>query len=215
MRHTTCHVASTHSAVLSLGGYLSPVLAGGYLSHVLAGEYPCPGGGEGTPVMSPGREDLSSVLARECPQLGLGIPSQDMDPLQERIWDQRSRKELGTLVPTFEKGSRTRDLGKNLGLGYPPCEQTDTCQNITFRILRMRAENCTHYLSLGNTSHLLSNWFTSWKVWNVTFRWHCLCGCMHPDIIFNHTIRIVTELKEEASQVGLKLSMYMMFIIVV
>ena len=42
--------------------------------------------------------------------------------------------------PSPGKGPGTRNMGKNLALGYLlACEQTDTSENITFPILRMRA----------------------------------------------------------------------------
>ena len=44
---------------------------------------------------------------------------------------------LITWVP-HQLGQVTRDLGKNLGLGYPFCGQTHICENSTFPVLRLR-----------------------------------------------------------------------------
>ena len=119
--HTACRVKSTCSAVLCRGrgegvpqscfgqggtpvlswlgrGVPQSCLDQGYLSPVLAGGYPSPVL-EGIPV-------LGYPLARTG-----ALPGKDLGPeTWERTWN----------CGYPSKGPMTRDVGKNLGLGYPP-----------------------------------------------------------------------------------------------
>ena len=75
--------------------------------------------GGGLPQSYPGWGSLpvlgySSGLGWSTPWPGLGYPL-------ERTW----KRTLDWGTPW--KGPLMRDLGKNLGLGYPPCGQTDWC----------------------------------------------------------------------------------------
>ena len=118
-------------------GYSSPVLAGGYPSPVLARG--------GSPVLSWPGGYPSTVLAGDTPVLGTlsqdwGTPNPRKDigpeagvPL-ERTWDQR----LWYPPPPKER-TLTRDLRKNLGLGYPGCKLTNKLKILPAPILRMRA----------------------------------------------------------------------------
>ena len=113
-RHTAYSVASTRSAVLSLGwgvGYPSPSWGG--VTAVPAGE------GGGTPVPDQGKN------------LRLGTPMGK---------DQRPGKEPRTGVPPWERTFDQRP-GKGPGTRVPlsPRGQTHNCENNTFPILRMRA----------------------------------------------------------------------------
>ena len=136
--HTTHHVASAHSTVLSWGvsqskmggtnfcpgqkGYPSSVLVGEYPSPVLVGGtlvlswlegYPYPGQGYPYPGVPP-KTGVPSTWDWGTPHLGLGYaPRKDLGPeIWERTWD----------------------------WGSPPgCEWTDTCESITFPILWMWA----------------------------------------------------------------------------
>ena len=79
--------------------------------------------------------DIVLLYLRSTPDTGPTTPPSyrpDWYP-PERTWKPRPGKEPWTGYPS-QKGPETRDLGKNLGLGYPPppCGQTDTCENSTF-----------------------------------------------------------------------------------
>ena len=124
-RHTARHVASTHSAVLSWWK-VSQSWPGGTPDLV--------GGGRGTPTW-PGLGGGYPILTWPG-----APPVRDRVP-QERTWDQWAGKEPWNGVPP------RKDLGKNLGLGYPlertwdwgtPSGWTHTCENITSPILQMR-----------------------------------------------------------------------------
>ena len=116
-------------------------VSGAYPSPVLAGEYPSPVLASGVPQSCPACGG-TLVLSGCIPVLGYPLPGTGVPPSP------------GLGYPC-RKGPRTRDLGKNLGLGYPlGCEQTDTYENITFSILRIqtviRANFCKYRKACGN-----------------------------------------------------------------
>ena len=140
-RHTARRVASTRSAVLvgRRWGYPSPILNGKVSQS-------CPGWGGGYPILTwtggmavlswlggtPVLSLMDGAPVLGSPKPGLGYP-QARTRVPPPAWN----------WGTPRQRSGTRDLGKNLGMGYPPpspqCEQTDTYENIIFPILRMWA----------------------------------------------------------------------------
>ena len=124
-RHTTHHLASTCSAVLSLGEGGTPVLVMGVPQSWLLG-YPNPDQ-ESAPVPASG----APVLARECTSprlevsqscLGQGVPQSCPG------WGYHALGYplAGTVVPPARTGERTWDKrpGKEPGTGYPPWMDT-------------------------------------------------------------------------------------------
>ena len=113
-RHTTHHIASTHSSVF--GVYSSLSFGGIWDWDTPSSEIGLPPPQTGVP---PSRTGI--------PHLGLGYPPTETGVLPGKRPETRNQgKNLGTEVPP-RKGPGTREQGKNLGLGYHPFGQTGWC----------------------------------------------------------------------------------------
>ena len=158
-RHTACCIASTRSDFLPQGKYPGPSRGvpqscpdqGVYPST--GWRYPSPSWGVahskiGVPQSQLGRVPLS--WPGSIPVLGYPSPAGIGVPPWEGTWDQRPGKEPGTGVPSF---------------GW-----TDTCENITFPILLMRAVRRTGSLVKPWVARV--NWENQFSCPNVCYDGH-------------------------------------------
>ena len=165
-RHTARRVASTPSAVLSLGvphpaGWGLAIPSGQGIPHpgsgvphpgwvgtpFLAGRVPHPWSGDSNPYCGIPYPDL----ARGIPHPWLGVPHTGIPHLGlgyplEGTWDQSlgypPGRNLGPVTGVPQKGTCDQWKYYGMEMGYPTSKQTDACENIT--------SHCTTYAGSNN-----------------------------------------------------------------